>query len=371
VKRRLRILFVIGFLADAGGAERFALGLATHLPQDRFEPWVCAPRGGHDGPRRVLAEAGIPFVTLGRRAKWDVHRLAGLATLVRRERFDILHAHMFGSNVWGTIVGRACRVPVVIAHEQTWSYEGNAMRAWVDGHVIGRLATRFVAVSNADADRMVKLERVPAEKVVVLPNAHVPHPSSTGGDLRAELGLATGTPLIGAAALLRPQKALHVLLDAHARVVRAVPDAHLVIAGDGPLQPALQRQAADLGLAGSVHFLGRRNDVDSIIRDLGIAALSSDFEGTPLFAFECMANHTPLVATAVGGLLDIIDDGQTGLLVPRRDPEALGDALTRLLLDPGLRGRLATAAAGNLDRFTIDAIACRFADLYESLSPGR
>jgi glycosyltransferase involved in cell wall biosynthesis len=365
---RLRVLQMVGFLSDAGGAERFLVGLATHLPADRFETWVCAPRGGQPRAIRALEDAGVRFVDLGRRHNLDVHRLAKLAAMLRRQRFDVLHSHMFGSNLWGTLLGRACGVPVVIAHEQTWSYEGNRLRVWLDGHVIGRLATRFIAVSSADARRMVTIERVPPAKVLVIPNAYVPSPASSNGSLRAELGLSPSTPLVGSAVVMRPQKALEVLLDAHAQVLQRIPEAHLVLAGDGPCRLALERYTRELGLGARTHFLGQRSGIDSIIASVDVAAMSSDFEGTPLFAFECMANGTPLVATAVGGLVDVIENGRTGLLVAPRHPRELANGIISLLADPELRARIASAAAEDVKQYTIQKIADRFADLYERLT---
>jgi glycosyltransferase involved in cell wall biosynthesis len=259
-------------------------------------------------------------------------------------------------------------VPVVIAQEHTWSYEGNPVRVWLDGRVIGRLVTRFVAVSAADGERMVRIERVPAEKVVVIPSGYVPRTPGPAGDLRAELGLAPGTPLIGTAAVMRPQKALEVLLEAHALVLRTVPGTHLALAGFGECRPALEAVARQLGIEATTHFLGRRVDVDSILQSLDVAAMSSDYEGAPLFVYECMANRTPLVATAVGGLPDIVEDGRTGLLVPPRRADMLAAALAGLLEDPDWRGRLADAAAQRLEQFTIERIAERFAGLYERLA---
>jgi glycosyltransferase involved in cell wall biosynthesis len=364
---RLRVLYLIGFLAADGGAERFALGLATHLPRDRFEPWVCAPRGAEPTAAAALREAGIPLLDLGRRAKWDVHRLGALPRLLHNQPFDVLHAHMFGSNLWGTLAGRACGVPVRIAHEHTWSYEGDPVRAFLDGRVIGPLASRFIAVSRADAERMVRIEHVAPDKVTVMPTAYVPRPPTAGADLRAELGLAADTPLYGTAAVMRPQKALPVLIEAHAEVVAALPAARLVIAGDGACHAAVVRRIEELGLSHSVHLLGRRNDVDAIVAAFDVAAMSSDFEGTPLFALECLANRTPLVATAVGGLPDLLDHGTTGLLVAPRDPAALARAILELLRDPARRAAMASAAAQRLDDYRLDTIALRFGDLYEQL----
>jgi glycosyltransferase involved in cell wall biosynthesis len=366
--RRLRILFLIDHILGRGGAERAAAALAMYLPRDRFDVWMCSTRETDPVALAALAECGVRHVAIDRRSKWDVHRLSALVSLIRRERFDILHAHMFGSNLWGTVIGRACGVPVLIAHEHTWSYQGEPLRKLLDGRVIGRLATRFVAVSSLDAERMVSVEHVPADKVVMIPNAYVPRPDQVGSDLRAELGIDPATPLIAVVAVLRPQKALSVMLDAFVDVLAAVPDAHLVIAGDGECRPDLERQSHRLGLTDRARFLGVRTDIDAILRAADVAAMSSDFEGTPLVAYECIANRTPLVATAVGGLLDIVEDGRTGLLVAPRDPAALAGALISLLTDPPRRERIAAAAAEQWDRFTIETVAGRFAALYETLA---
>jgi glycosyltransferase involved in cell wall biosynthesis len=366
--RRLRVLHLIDNALDAGGAERLAVGIATHLPSERFEVWLCATRTIDAHAISALDEAGVGRLHLARETKWDVQRFRLLASLLRREHIDVLHAHMFGSNVWGTLIGRACRVPVVLAHEHSWSFEGEPLRRLIDGQLIGRLATRFVAVSSADAERMVKIEGVRPEKVVVVPAAYVPRPDAPSGDLRSELGIAKTTPLIATVAILRPEKALSVLLDAHARLLTSIPDAHVAIAGRGPCREELERHAGELGLDGRAHFLGYRRDVDAILRAADVATISSDREGSPLVVFECMANRTPLVATAVGGLRELVEDGRSGLLVPPRQPQAMADALARMLSDPSLREQMATTAAKRLQEFTIEHIAARFASLYEKLA---
>jgi glycosyltransferase involved in cell wall biosynthesis len=219
-------------------------------------------------------------------------------------------------------------------------------------------------VSSADRDRMVALEGVPPSKVRVELNGYVPRTGPRPpARLREELGLDLDAPLVGTAAMLRPQKALHVLLDALARV----PDAHLAIAGDGACREALERQATELGVARRTHFLGLRDDIDAILAAVDVAVMSSDFEGTPLFAFECMAAGTPLVATAVGGLPDMLEHERSAILVPRRDPAALAAGLSRLLGAPDERRALAREAARRLERYRIDAVAERFGALYEEL----
>jgi len=365
---RPKVLLVVDNLHEhVGGAERFFVGLATHLPPHRFQLRTLTTRAARGPLLEMLQAAGIPHVNLGRRTGYDYHRLAGLARVLRQERIDVLHTHKFGSNLSGTVIGTLCRVPVIVAHEHSWSYDGHPIRKVLDGQLIGRLADRFVSVSTADRNRMISMEGVPAEKTLVMPNAYVPRAVESHSDLRRELGLPAGTPLVGTAVHMRPQKALEVLLDAHVLVLREEPEARLVLAGDGPERSRIEALAAQLGLTGSVIFLGHREDIDGILRCLDVAALCSDYEGTPLLVFECMAHRTPLVATSVGGLPDVVDNGVTGILVPRRDPEALATAITALLRDPKRRKALADAAHSHLRNFTIEAVADRFADLYDEL----
>jgi glycosyltransferase involved in cell wall biosynthesis len=233
--------------------------------------------------------------------------------------------------------------------------------------VIGRFATRFIAVSNAQRELMTSVEGIPADRIVVLPTAYIPSSESSETDIRSELGLPSRTPIVGTAAILRTEKALEVLIEAQLEVIRRVPEAHLVIAGEGGREPALRARAVELGIADRVHLIGRRFDVDALLRSFDVGAMSSDWEGMPLFVIECMAARTPLVATEVGGLPEVVDSGRTGLLVQHRDPSALADAIVGLLSDPDRRERLANAAAQHLDEFTIDAVSHRFAELYEQL----
>ena len=363
---RPRVLMLVDLLEPrSGGGERFAVGLAAYLPRHGFDVALCATRAVQPPWDRTLREMGVPWFALGRRGRFDVLPFRRLAGVLRRQRVDVLHSHMFGSNVWGTLVGRAARVPVVVAHEQTWDYEGQPVRKLLDGRLIGRFADAFVAVSTADRDRMAALEGVPEAKLRVELNAYVPRSGPRPpARLRQELGLPGDVPLVGTAAIHRPQKALHVLLEAFAQVRDGV---HLVVAGDGACRADLERQAAELGIAARTHFIGLRDDVDAILAAVDVAAMSSDYEGTPLFGFECMAAGTPLVATAVGGLPDMLEDGRSAVLVPRRDPGALAAGIERLLASPDERRALAAEARRALERYEIDAVAARFAALYREL----
>ena len=185
---------LINKIGRGGGAERAMIALATHLPRDRFEVTVATTRPTGGPLLESLLAEGIPYLALDRAGRFDVAPFRRLVAFLRHQPIDVVHAHMFGSNLWGSILGRIAGVPVVIAHEQTWSYEGQPLRRFLDGHVIGRLADVFVAVSERDRQRMIDLEGVPAEKIVVLPNPYVPRPDGPSIDYRRHLQIASDAP---------------------------------------------------------------------------------------------------------------------------------------------------------------------------------
>ena len=344
----------------------FTAGLAASLPKERFDVRVCAGRKAEGFLLDLLDGAGIPWFCLGRAGR-DPRPFRRVYRYLREERIDVLHTHMFGSNVWGTLIGRLARVPVIVAQEHTWSYQGQPLRKLLDGQLVGRFASRFVAVSEADRERMISIERVRPHKTAVIPAALVQDERVSGRDVRADLGIPSDAPVVGTAVSMRAQKALDVLVDAFAELLGSLPDAHLLLVGDGVCRDEIEAHVRKRGVAERVHFTGNRPDVPDHIAAFDVSVLSSDFEGTPLFVFESMAQGRPVVATAVGGLREVIDDGRSGVLVPPRDPPALARALEGLLRDPARREAIAAAARERLDDYTIERAAERFAALYEEL----
>jgi glycosyltransferase involved in cell wall biosynthesis len=369
--QRLRVLMLIDKMRRGGGAERTMVGLANHLPRDRFDVMIATTRPSVGTLASAVRAGDIPYFELDRRHRFDFSPFRKLVTLLREERIDVLHAHMFGSNLWGTIFGRIAGVPVVIAHEHSWSYEGEPLRRFLDGHLIGRLADAFVAVSEHDRRRMIELEGVARRKVVVLPNPYIPRSSGKAIDIRARLGIPPAAPVIATIAVLRTEKALDVLVDAFAELSGRVPEARLVIAGEGPTRPGLEAQARRLGVAGRIHFLGWCEDVPGVLDAVDVAALCSDREGAPLFAIECMAHRVPLVCTDVGNVGDVLRDGEGVTLVPRQDPSALAAALEALIRDPERRNAQAEAAAERFRGFHVEEVAEEFGALYERLTAAR
>jgi glycosyltransferase involved in cell wall biosynthesis len=363
-------MLLIDSFSDFGGAERLVGHIAHGLDRSRFEPVVCATRAADPASAAAAAAAGVRVVELGRERTLSP---AAWARLWRelRDGVDVLHAHKFGSNVWGSLLGRAARVPVVIAHEHTWSFEGAPMRKLVDGRLIAPLVDAFVAVSRDDARRMTELEGIDPELIRVVPNGIPAQPAPMGHDVRAELAIDPDAPLLGSVSVLRRQKAIDVLLRAAAQLREHEPRLHVLVVGDGPERARLEALAAELGLGASVTFAGRRDDVADVFAALDVLVAPSDFEGSPLALIEAMAAGKAIVATRVGGVPDLIEDGVHGLLVPPRRPDAVADAVRRLLDDPSTRERLGRQAAERQrSELTIEATVSRLEQLYETLFLG-
>lgn len=379
---RVRVVTLVDYLSCVGGAEHLALLIATHLDPERFESILCVSRWPHpvrvgaspssEQPLGLLEAAGVRLLGLQRRRKVEPRAWAVLGRFLRRERVDVLHTHKFGSNVWGTLAGRAARVPVILAHEHTWSYEGQPLRRFLDRELIARGATRFIAVSREDRRRMTDVEGIAPSRTLFIPNGVPLSPAPSGADVRAELGIEPDAPVIGAVGVHRPQKALHVLLRATAILAGERPDLRVLMVGDGPERAALERLSSELGVSNVVRFLGSRSDVPDILRALDLAVCCSDFEGSPLAVMEYMDAGLPVVATAVGGVPDLIESGVHGLLVAPRDPSALAESISRLLRDPELaRNMGAQGRARRRSEFDIDVLVGRLEALYLELLADR
>ena len=155
-----------------GGAEIFAIELADRIDRSRFDVEICVSRQAPVPDLRERLEAtGLPVIHLDRTSVRDVRPWARLVRHLRSRPTDILHAHTYGANVWASVIGRIARTPAIIATEHTWSYEGDPLRVFLDRHLVSRNAA-FVAVSERDRERMIEIERVPAEVTRVIPTGY-------------------------------------------------------------------------------------------------------------------------------------------------------------------------------------------------------
>ena len=335
----VRALVLLSGLAT-GGAERVTVAFARRLKAMSLPAAVCTVTARHDGALAAeLAEAGVVRHDLGARRLADPRAPWRLARLLARERIGIVHAH--GQDA--SIVAAAARslsgfVLVVTRHVMeepaaTWRQRLRARLACA----AFRRADAVVAVSDAAARKLAEIARIPLEAVRVLPNGiDVTAFDGAGPELRAaarrELGLAPGDPLVLVPAVLRDGKGHDILLQAVPALLARVPSVRVVMAGGGERERELRESARPLGDA--VRFLGPREDMRELLAACDVVALPSLTEALPTALMEAAAAGRPVVATRVGGVPEVVDDGRSGILVPARDPAALAHALAALLADP-------------------------------------
>ncbi|MBL7199911.1 MAG: glycosyltransferase [Anaerolineae bacterium] len=366
---RTRVCYLITEL-NVGGAEKVVLRLATLLPEDRYDVLVACLYDPGPVADEIRA-AGVPVVDLSMRNKVDLRAVFRLYELLRSRNIQILHAHMFHANLLAAVVGRIANVPVVIATRHTVEM-GGAAREWVNCVTVA-LCDAMVVVSNQVHELQLRQPWIDPTKLVVIPNG-VPvetatccSPESTQA-LRQEWGIDADVLVVGTVARLGPEKGHAYLLEAAAEVLKQVLQTRLLLVGDGPMRSQLEGRAKALGVADSIVFAGLRHDVPTILSLFDLFVLPSLWEGLPMAVLEAMAAGLPVVATAVGGTPEVVVDGVTGLLVPPGDPDALAEAIFRLLRDPDLRQRMGQAGRERVvERFSAERMVERTEQLYEQL----
>lgn len=364
---RLTLLYVVGNFV-AGGAERHLLEMWRRLDRRRFDVHIAYfQREGQFVPD--VEALGLPLHDLGMgRRIYDARgavALARLVALTRRLRPDVIHGYLFGPNLFAALAGRLVGVPaVVIAKRNVDAFE--TPRQVAVQRLAHRLATHVTAVSVAVADTAVALG-VPRSRVTVIENGvDVGRFDGITPD-RARLGVADARPIIGSVGCLAPRKDYGTLLEALASLTARGRDVVVALVGDGPDRAALEAQARSLGLSERVRFLGERSDVDRLLPAMDLFVLSSREEGIPNALLEAMAAGRPSIVTDVGGNREVLDDGETGWIVPARDPAALAAAIDLALSDPAeARRRGERARQVTRERRSIDTMVRRHEAFYRA-----
>ena len=368
----LRIVYAVLSL-DVGGLERVVMHLSREFRSSGHSVFViCLEKPGALAP---LAEAeGIKIISLGKKAGVTPSLVKKIRSVFREIRPDVVHTHQIGALLY---VGRAAyreRIPALVHTEHSnhvamSKHRGRRLRIKLLWWLGARYAGYFFCVSEniADAARSV----VPKRKMKVIDNGIqtcVFDESNHRDDIRDRLSIPRDALVVGSVARLDEVKCQDLLVRAFAALHAEYPTTHLLLVGDGPRREPLNQLVDELGLQSAVHFTGYQPEPHQYMQAMDIFALTSRLVGMPLAILEAWAARLPVVATRVGGIPGLIDDGTSGLLFDSGDQEALKCLLLRLVIDRGLARALGAAGRKRVETdFDMRQMAANYMRHYLSL----
>ena len=351
----------------AGGQERRVLSESLGMQARGHR--VTIVTGEHCWIGSEARRVGIPVTYCAMKGKTDIKAIRKLMDFCRREQVDILHTHS-GIDSWvGGIAAKFANVPAVRTRHLFLPLKYNPI------NFVHYLFDRFFVLGETMRTMLVKDCGFPAEKVINIPTGidfsnFVP--GSTRAQVRDSLGLSANTFIVLTAAVIRGVKRHDIALRAFQTFHLKFPDSVYLIAGEGPMRPDMQRLAQELGIADAVRFLGHRTDIADFVQASDVMLLTSRSEAQSQALTQSIGLGLPAVATAVGGVPEVIMHGQTGLLVPPDDPPATAAALLRIAQDPVFARALGERGKQHAnDHYSLKVMLDRTEAVYRELNEKR
>ena len=346
------------------GAERLLVDVLRNRSAVNRYTVVCLIRGG------ILADEirdiGIPVVIIARRSKYDVTLLLRLRRWLVDERADVVHTHLFTADTWGRIAARLAGVRCVFSTVHSTNLWKSRLHRLIDW-LLSRISTVVIACSHEVGEVLAARDHLPRDRLRVIANGIDLRRFSAlpQVDIRQEFGIDASLPILAVIGRLHPAKGHEDLIPVLSRLASAGNGFVCLFIGEGELTQSLQKLVVDSGLERYVIFTGLRRDIPSLLGGIDIVVMPSRWEGLPMTLLEAMAMGRPVVASAVGGIPNVIENEVNGLLAAPGNADDLFRALERLIADTGLRERLGRVARENIiRRYDVSTTARAYEDLY-------
>jgi sugar transferase (PEP-CTERM/EpsH1 system associated) len=370
--RKIKVLHVLDSLG-VGGMERVVIEVVNHLDQSQFDQVVCCVSRPGEAARHL--RDGTRCIDLGKGAGADYLAPVKIARIIREEAPDVIHTQSW-SGVDAAMAKLMTGAVRLIHSEHGRNYpriDSEPLKSRVARRCLYHLADAVFAVSSEVRDYYCRETRFPRERMLVIPNGvDLRRIGEAGaGGAREELGIGADDFVVGTVARLAATKDTITLARAFAKLYSRQPEARLklLIVGDGEQRALIEAFVAERGLNEAAIFTGLRHDAPRLLGAMNVFALSSLSEGMPITALEAMAARLPVVATNVGALPELVEEGVAGFLVEPKDDEALADRLARLYSNPELAKRFGAAARRKVEReYSLELMLRRYADLYWSVA---
>ncbi len=373
---RLNIVQICDHLGWPGsrmhGVKRLFTWMLPRFRSDRYRVSLISLREPDTSEDR-LEDMGID-VTYMSRSKFDPMTLPALLTELDRRHADVLHMHGYGATTFGRLAAARRGIPTVL-HEHANLTDTPWFQKVAD-RLLEPYTDLAIAVSRSTADFVVNARLIPEHRTrVVYLGAPVEEFSQARTSeqrcrTREQLGLPVDQPVVGTVTRLMPSKGNQYFVAAARAILEKEPGTYFCVVGEGELDAELKSQAVELGLGERVIFSGFTRDVAGAFDAFDVVVFPSLWEGTPLTAFEALAAGRPIVATDADGLVDILHDGRDAIVVPKRDSNAIAEAVVRLLRSSEARLELSAGARETGAGYDIDTFVRKMEQLYELMCGG-
>jgi glycosyltransferase involved in cell wall biosynthesis len=363
---KIRILHLITELEPAG-AENLLLSIARKLDKKRFH-LVVGYVYGHGTLAPEIKRAGVKVIDLSRKGRIDPWLIIKLLLLIKKEKIKIIHTHLVHASIAGRIAAKLAGVKSIITtRHYTYDQKEKSLVNWIERKT-AVFNDSFIAISNAVKEYMVTREKYKPEKITVIYNGI--DLSLFDSENKKIIPKNNYDFLVGSVGRLHPSKGYDTLLKSMPPVIKEFPSVKLIIIGDGIQRKYLEGLCFDLGISEQVIFLGRKTPAEVIrfLKNIDLFVLASNWEGFGLALIEAMALRKPVVATKVEGICEIVEDGQTGFLVPPAQPQTLSFRIIQLLKDKPLAKRMGTKAREKVEQeFSLKVMVDKLDKFYQEL----
>ena len=368
---KVNILWLVDHLGYKGfmhGAGKYYLNSIPYFNKEKYNVTLCVLRG-RDNLTKQFEEKEIVTRHLGR-GKIDPRTLSDLIKLVKKENINLIHCHGYGSANFGRLTKIFTGVSVIIhAHDDDRYYPWHQMLA---DKLLKGYIDKAIAVSEAVKISGINKRKIPAEYIIAMHNGiplnefQILDPEEINNE-KKRLGIGHETNVIGTIAKLREEKGVEYLLRAVPDVIKVLPDTIFIIVGDGHLRNDLENLAKELSISNNVKFMGYCEKVSNILSTFDIKVLPSLTEGFGLVIIEAMTMGKPIIATNVGGVKEILKDGETGYLVPPQKPKAISEKIVYLLKNKNEARLLGERAKVESRKYDVNLYTKKLEEIYKQI----
>jgi len=368
---RINILFLTNSL-PVGGTETHIYNLVSNLNMEKFNLVVCCLYDLGSTGNILANNKGVKTYHNLMKNRWDISGVWKLIRILKNENIHILYiVNSPLTMFWGIVCAKLTGVDACLTRITVSKPISHAIRRWLVNNMMLSFIDVIIAQSYSHKEYLVSHDGFSPDKIETIYNGvdleqfMAPKESE---NLRQIIGMPEGTPVIGTVVRLSPEKGVHIFLNAARKILNDFPSVHFIIVGDGPERKRLKDMTYELAIQSNVHFLGARNDIPQILSLFDIGVMASNIENFSNAILEYMAAAKPVVATNIGGTAEQVIDRETGFLVPDGDPNALADAILRLLRDKKLATKMGDAGRERIkEKFTIQKMVSKYESIFADL----